>query len=243
MIEPAAHRLPRPLPPPIAFAAVTLGLAVLVAIAAHAIASSAVWQIAVPPVVFMAAMALAGGRMRVSYPHVTLGACNAVTQGRAAMVAVLAMPVLMPDIMATWRIEMFVVALTALALDGVDGWLARRAGLSSAFGARFDMEVDSALAAILACLLLGVADGPVHVAALLVLGFARYGFVAMARIAPWLDAPLPDRRSRKAVCVVQIGALIAVLAVPPFAPVLPFAAAAVLWSFGHDILWLARRAP
>ena len=38
------------------------------------------------------------------------------------------------------------------ALDGVDGWLARRRGMSSAFGARFDMEIDALLVQVLAIL-------------------------------------------------------------------------------------------
>ena len=37
-----------------------------------------------------------------------------------------------------------------LALDGLDGWAARRQGLVSAFGARFDMEVDALLILALA---------------------------------------------------------------------------------------------
>jgi phosphatidylglycerophosphate synthase len=39
-----------------------------------------------------------------------------------------------------------------LALDGLDGWLARRFGLASAYGARFDMEVDGFLILVLALL-------------------------------------------------------------------------------------------
>jgi phosphatidylglycerophosphate synthase len=35
------------------------------------------------------------------------------------------------------------VALLTWTLDGVDGWLARRLGLTSKFGAHFDMEVDA----------------------------------------------------------------------------------------------------
>jgi hypothetical protein len=57
-----------------------------------------------------------------------------------------------------------VVALApiALALDGVDGWLARRGGLVSAFGARFDMETDSAFALVLSLHALATgAAGPV----------------------------------------------------------------------------------
>src|SRR5262249_1936144 len=34
-------------------------------------------------------------------------------------------------------------ALLALALDGIDGWLARQWRVASAFGARFDIETDA----------------------------------------------------------------------------------------------------
>ena len=37
----------------------------------------------------------------------------------------------------------------ALALDGVDGWVARRTRTVSALGARFDMEVDAFLVLML----------------------------------------------------------------------------------------------
>jgi len=63
-------------------------------------------------------------------------------------------------------------------------------------------------------------------------------------VLPWLRHPLPDRLSRKAVCVLQLGTLIALQA-----PALPGAvalnlavasAAALAWSFGRDVAWLWR---
>jgi hypothetical protein len=61
---------------------------------------------------------------------------------------------------------------------------------------------------------------------------------------PWLRAPLPDRQSRKAICVVQIGVLIVLLAppvVPPVSVVLGLGAlAALTWSFAVDVRWLWR---
>ncbi len=135
----------------------------------------------------------------------------------------------------------FVVAAVALGLDGIDGWLARRDGLSSDFGARFDMEVDSALALILA--LNAWAAGTAG-AIVLLIGLPRYVFALAARVLPWLDRPAPERFSRKLVCVVQIATLIA-LQPPPVAasvanPVVALVAAALIWSFGKDVLWLWR---
>ena len=44
------------------------------------------------------------------------------------------------------------IAASILLLDGVDGWLARRGGWTSAFGARFDMETDALLILFMAAL-------------------------------------------------------------------------------------------
>jgi phosphatidylglycerophosphate synthase len=121
----------------------------------------------------------------------------------------------------------------------VDGWLARRHGLTSSFGARFDMETDAAFALVLALNALATgAAGPV----VLLLGLMRYAFVAAAAVLPWLNAPLPERYSRKTVCVVQIAALI-LIQVPgvpaPLASALVLcAAAALVWSFAVDVAYL-----
>ncbi len=186
-------------------------------------------------------LALALRGMRAGYPHARMGACNGVTLGRLGLVAGLAAAILPTGGMdVSWAI--FAVAVVALCLDGVDGYLARRSGLVSAFGARFDMEVDAALAAVLAAILLGQGRaGP----ELLVLGGARYAFVAIAALRPWLAQPLPESRRRKLVCVIQIATLAAL--VPPLLPdvaarTLALAAAGLLtWSFAVDIRRLARR--
>lgn len=178
--------------------------------------------------------------MRRGYPHDRLGLCNLVTLGRLALTAALLAP--LAGGAAPWVVP--VIAVVALSLDGVDGWLARREGLSSDFGARFDMEVDSALALILA--LNALAAGTVGWIVLL-LGLPRYIFAAAGLVVPWLDGPLPERFSRKAVCVAQIATLI-VVQLPPVRPemanpVVAAVALALVWSFGKDILWLRRSRP
>ena len=86
----------------------------------------------------------------------------------------------------------------ALALDGVDGWVARRTRTVSALGARFDMEVDAFLVLVLSA----------HVAVLvtpwaLVIGLMRYVFVVATWLLPWLSGALPTRYSAKVVAAVQ----------------------------------------
>lgn len=193
----------------------------------------------VPVAVFAVAIGLVGQGVIRSYPHAVLGACNVVTLSRAAIVAFLVGAVLHPSTPA-WLV--FATASVAFALDGVDGWLARRQGLISSFGARFDMETDAALAAVLALWLMTSGQTGVEV---LILGFARYAFVLASFGMPRLAAELPPSFRRKAVCVVQIATLLALtcpLTPVPLAPWLSFGAAVLLsWSFAIDIRWLLRR--
>ncbi|MEM8553689.1 MAG: CDP-alcohol phosphatidyltransferase family protein [Pseudomonadota bacterium] len=176
----------------------------------------------------------------LSYPHRQLGLCNIVTSVRAAMVCVLAGALVAPALAVDHALVLVAIAGVALAMDGLDGFLARKTGLTSDFGAKFDVETDALISAVLALLgLLSGLAGP----AVLILGFARYAFLVAIMVWPWLDGALPERFHRKAICVFQILALIYVL-VPgavgaPF--VVSLACAAVLWSFAVDIRWLAQQ--
>src|SRR6478609_5713514 len=72
------------------------------------------------------------------------GIANSITTVRAVLAALVAAAIgVAPAPSSAW----FVVAaaIAATVLDGVDGWAARRFVESSAFGARFDMEVDAFL--------------------------------------------------------------------------------------------------
>lgn len=176
--------------------------------------------------------------IRRHYPHSRLGACNIVTLMRVALTTALLAP-LIGGQAAGWAVV--VLATLSLALDGVDGFLARRAGLCSDFGARFDMEVDAALALVLA--LHALVGSPVG-AEVLVLGLMRYAFVGAGLVWPWIMAPLPVSYARKSICVLQLGTLIA-LQIPQipadFAIIVArIASAALIWSFVTDILWLRR---
>lgn len=137
----------------------------------------------------------------------------------------------------TWTVA--VIAITALALDGVDGWLARRQGLSSPYGARFDMEMDT-LSILYLCLLLWL-SGEVGIWVLLS-ALLRPLFVVGGMVRPWLNHPLPYRRRRRVVCMVQVAVL--ALAVTPLLgpPLTGFAVGAalglLLFSFCADTVWL-----
>lgn len=216
---------------------VAAGLTAILAIAAfHAMAVPLV-----PLLTFGVFLILVAQGLANRYPHDVLGLCNVVTLTRAAIVAFLAGAVFDPGV-SVWLV--FTLATVAFALDGVDGWLARRSGLTSDFGARFDMETDSALAAVLALwLLTSGTTGP----EIIILGFTRYAFVLASLVLPALRADLPPAFRRKAICGIQIAALIILLCPLSPAGLLPLvsigASILLIWSFAVDIIWLLRRAP
>jgi len=191
-----------------------------------------------PMAVFAAIGVVAVCALPDNHPHDALGTANIVTLLRGGLTAFVSAAILSPE-QAPWSV--FCVAVVAFALDGLDGFLARREGLTSVFGARFDMEVDAVLAATLSLVLLTSGKvGP----EVLILGFMRYGFVGASVVWPWLNGRLPDSMRRKAVCVFQIATLIFLLC--PLAPaglLMPVSLCAALmltWSFAVDVRWLSR---
>lgn len=195
--------------------------------------------------VYLGAAALVLAGVRRSRGLVTFAACNRVTTLRVGMIALLSAGVAAPALVAPGGVLGWAalgLALAALALDGVDGWLARRFDQSSAFGARFDMEVDAATIVVLAALAWQTEQAPAWV---LALGLMRYAFVAAGARLAYLRADLPPSFRRKAVCVVQVAVLAALLApviVPPVSTALAAVAlVALTYSFGVDVRWLWQR--
>ena len=131
------------------------------------------------------------------------------------------------------------LAAVALALDAVDGWLARRTGTATALGARFDGEVDAFL-----ILALSVYVAPAVGAWVLAIGAARYLFGAGEWLLPWMRAPLPPRRWRRIVAAAQgIVLTVTAAAVLPLAlmqALLVAALAALAASVGECVWWLWR---
>lgn len=181
------------------------------------------------------------------HKHARFGFANLVTAFRAGIVSLVAATVLFShafggsdfDDLIWWTVA---AALFALALDGVDGYLARRYRQQSALGARFDMEVDAALILILsvAAMVLDKA-GPWVV----LIGLMRYLFVMAQWFSPALRAELAPSVRRKTVCVVQGAALCLVLVpqvtVPLSIWICGSALVALAYSFGADVLALLSR--
>lgn len=169
-----------------------------------------------------------------------VGYANLVTAGRLVLVAFVAALAGQPAVPAiAWTAV--VVSTIAALLDIADGWIARRTGTATTFGARFDMEVDALLITVLAVLAWAWDKAGAWV---LLSGLLRYMFVAGGWLLPWLRNPLPPSLRRKTICVVQIVALIVVLGPivrPPLSTLVAALGLVILgYSFLVDTLWLWR---
>jgi phosphatidylglycerophosphate synthase len=125
----------------------------------------------------------------------------------------------------------------ALALDAVDGQVARRTGTATPLGARIDGEVDAFL-----ILVLSIVVSRDYGSWVLAIGAARYAFALAGWLIPWLRAPLPPRFWRKVVAAVQ-GVVLTVAASGVTSRLVGMIAVAVALvllaeSFGHDVIWL-----
>ena len=178
------------------------------------------------------------------HPHPRLGAANRITLVRAAIACLIAARAVEPaPLGAPERWLLAAIAAAALMLDGADGWAARRQGLASAFGARFDMEVDAFAILVLAVTVVKAQAVPCWV---LGIGGMRYLYLAAALVFPLLRRPLPPRpiadRRRKTIAVVQSVGLMIALAPTTLASWAAVTCAAALglltYSFAADIVIL-----
>jgi phosphatidylglycerophosphate synthase len=183
--------------------------------------------------------AVAASGLRGHHPFPRFGPANSVTSVRALLAAAVAGLIgeaHTPQVAwtAVW------LGLAATGLDGVDGWLARRTGMISRFGARFDMEVDALLIQVLAILAWRLGKAGAWV---LLSGLLRYLFVAAGWALEWMRRPLSPTVRGRVTCVVQIGGLLIALSPfvsPPLSDVVAAAAlVALTGSFALDVnrLW------
>lgn len=186
--------------------------------------------------------------LAVEPPSGPFGPANRVTLVRAVFVCLVGGVIVFPpmSVAETTLVAWVTVAIAALAegLDAVDGWVARRRKVTSAFGARFDMETDSLFVLLLAILVWRFDKAGSWIIAA---GALRYAFALALWLWPRLRQPLRPSPRRQAVCVAMVLALIVCLA-PPVTPVIatPIAAAAVAllaWSFAVDSIWIWHNRP
>ncbi len=210
--------------------AVLVGLAVTASIGPAALAAGAAYGAAADLLVIRG---LPGAR--------GVGIANAVTWVRCA-VAGGVVALVVEGLAAPPPVPVFLgCASVALAMDAVDGRIARRTGTVTAFGARFDMEVDASVV-----LVLSIAASAVVGPWVLLVGAARYLLLLAELLLPWLAAPTPPRRWRKAVAAAQGIVLTAVvgglLPLPASVALAAAAAVALACSFGTQVWWLTRQA-
>jgi phosphatidylglycerophosphate synthase len=199
--------------------------------------SGAGWIVGFACVVIMNA-ALARGILRYR-PH-RLGPADWVTLARATL-AVGVAALVADSFDEPGQVTLLVtLSAVALALDAVDGWVARRSKTESRLGARFDGEVDAFLILVLSVYVAGSTGAWV-----LAIGAARYAFFAAGWLLPWMRGPLPPRYWRKVVAATQ-GVVLTIAAAEVLPPALTQAAllgalALLCESFGRDVWWLWSR--
>jgi phosphatidylglycerophosphate synthase len=171
-------------------------------------------------------------------PTVVRGPANQVTLTRALLSLAVALMVASSFVGALPVTLLVGTTTLALALDWVDGQVARRTGTVTAFGARFDMEVDAFLILVLS----------VYVAHwfgvwVLAIGLARYALLAAEQVWPWLRRQVPPRYWRKVVAAIQgIVLVVAASGLLPHGLVAAALVGALLLlaeSFGRDVVWLS----
>jgi len=196
------------------------------------------WKAAVA----FAAMMAAAIAIVDAHPFPRLGPANRVTIIRAFLVAIAAGLIGEPETPGLAPAAVAAGTVVAL-LDGVDGWLARRSRMASAFGGRFDMETDALLIMVLSVL---VWQHDKAGAWVLAAGLLRYAFVAAGWLLPWMAGDLTSTRRAKTVAVLSVVglslSLAPLVARPLSARVAAVTLAFLAWSFAVDVrrLWRQR---
>jgi len=205
---------------------------------------------AVVPVASLLSCLLLAGLVGSHHVGHRFGAANAVTLFRGvgmSLIAGLAAEAWLAGLRPAGVAAAIAIGAICIGLDGVDGKVARVRGEMSAFGARFDMEVDAATILVLsvAVVVLGYAGWWV-----LAIGAMRYVYVAASWLVPAVRIPVRVRVSGRAIAVAQGVSLLACLLLgrlhrtPAWWPsaLAGAALAALCWSFGRDIVWQLREA-
>lgn len=194
--------------------------------------------------IYLLLIAYVASRIDRHAPNARFGVANRLTLLRGAVACLLGGLVMVaPEAGPQMLWTATAIGVVSLLLDGIDGFIARRRGEASRFGAAFDLETDALLILLLSLLMYRLDRAGAWV---LAIGLMRYAFVLAGRVWPVLAQPLPESRRRKAVCGVQVAVLLACIppALPPGVPwaMLALALAALIVSFAVDLARLLRRA-
>jgi len=169
-----------------------------------ALALGRAWIVAAAALVSFSLLLL--GARRAFTPGGSFGWANLVTSLRLGLVLLL-----LTAFHGAPRPLGALVVITSFALDGLDGWLARRTGQASAFGAHYDMEVD-ALLVLAVALELRQAGG--YGVWILISGLWRYLYVLCVAWLPPRGGEAPRSRLGRSAFGILICCLAAGLAFP-----------------------------
>ncbi len=206
--------------------------ALMTAVALAAAAGLPLWLLSLSGVL---SFSLLSYRCRQRWtPAGRFGPANAVTLARLCGVFVL--PFLPPAHVA-------IAGAVLLALDGVDGSIARRTGLNGEFGEFFDKESDAFFMLVLCSMLYQLPGG--LGAWVLVPGLMRYLFVIYVKLA---RPPVPkEARTAKAgwIFVLMISTLLVCLATYPgyldySRPLVVSMSVVLAFSFAHSLYRMYR---
>ena len=161
---------------------------------------------------------------------------NAITFARLAGCA--ALPALFTRVPA---VAFTAVLFGLLAVDGIDGAVARRTGRSTPFGARLDLEADAFLT-LMMCLMLRQA-GLVG-SWVLIAGLWRYAYSGLLAVIPARGEEPRSRLSRAIAGLLMLSLSGAFLLGPTWAPAAAgLGTALVSCSFVRSLIWSYRRPP
>jgi phosphatidylglycerophosphate synthase len=170
-------------------------------------------------------------------PAGSFGPANAVTAIRLSMIGCLCAMGLRGVGPAS-----ALLVLVIFALDGLDGWLAKRGGHAAAFGASFDMECDALL--VLVCCLVLYLNRRLG-AFILLPGFLRYLYAIAIACFPRgaLEAPA-SRAGRYVFSVFAVSMIVSLWPIDGlYRPLALVATLLLVLSFARGFLWSLRHSP
>ncbi len=183
------------------------------------------------------ALSAAADRRAAGWGVDSLGPADVVTLSRATLACGVTALVAESFVGETAGRTLVVLAAVALALDAVDGWVARRTGTAHAFGAWLDGEADAFLMLVLSVYAARSAGTWV-----VAMGAARYVFAVAGWVLPWMRAQLPPRHWRKVVTATAGIALVFAASHVGSAAItyggLAIGFVLLAESFGRDVWWL-----
>ncbi|SDS90531.1 Phosphatidylglycerophosphate synthase [Brevibacterium siliguriense] len=212
-------------------------------VAASLLAASAIASVILNPAVVTVLAAAAvtaigvGPRLRRGRPWTP---ADTVTACRLALIVVCTCQIIHSPPGLNW--SAVIIGALALALDGVDGFVARRTQITEA-GAGFDETVDALFVLILALALV-----PLWGWWTALPGLYYYVFRCITAFRLRWQQRLPFSQMRKVVAAAQ--GILLITAGSPLAQAHEWvgfgaaglALASLTWSFGRDIIWLERHA-